>query len=146
MKELGIGILFENANDFYYGSSQIYGAETQLGQDTAAVEDLYGKSDTYVAMVPRGDLAVEQELSTALHEIPQVKSILSYVDTVDAEIPMGDMAFAEGGEIFSSGSEDMKGTEGLEYEYIEETDSCRVVKGVDQKQVDIPAYYEGKPL
>lgn len=80
--------LASNANDFYYGSSQIYGAETQLGQDTAAVEDLYGKSDTYVAMVPRGDLAVEQELSTALHEIPQVKSILSYVDTVDAEIPM----------------------------------------------------------
>ena len=53
---------------------------------------------------------------------------------------------AEGGGIFSSGSEDAEGTEGLEYEYIEETDSYRVVKGVDQKQVDIPAYYEGKPV
>ena len=80
--------LASNANDFYYGSSQIYGAETQLGQDTAAIEELYGKSDTYVAMVPRGDLATEQELSDALHDIPQVKSILSYVDTVGAEIPM----------------------------------------------------------
>ncbi len=80
--------LASNANDFYYGSSQIYGAETQFGQDTAAIEELYGKSDTYVALVPRGNLSVEQELSDALHDIPQVKSILSYVDTVGAEIPM----------------------------------------------------------
>lgn len=80
--------LASNANEFYYGSSQIYGGTTQYGQDTAAIEELYGKSDTYVAMVPRGDLATEQELSDALHDIPQVKSILSYVDTVGAEIPM----------------------------------------------------------
>ena len=80
--------LASNANDFYYGSSQIYGADTRLGQDTATIEEMYGKSDTYVAMVPRGDLATEQELSDALHDIPQVKSILSYVDTVGAEIPM----------------------------------------------------------
>ena len=52
----------------------------------------------------------------------------------------------ENKEIFSSGSEDAEGTEGLEYEYIEETDSYRVVKGVDQRQVDIPAYYQGKPV
>lgn len=80
--------LASNANEFYYGSSQIYGGTTQYGQDTAAIEELYGKSDTYVAMVPRGDLATEQELSDALHDIPQVKSTLSYVDTVGAEIPM----------------------------------------------------------
>ena len=80
--------LASNANEFYYGSSQIYGETTQYGKDTAASEELYGKSDTYVAMVPRGDLATEQELSDALHDIPQVKSILSYVDTVGAEIPM----------------------------------------------------------
>lgn len=80
--------LASNANDYYYGASQIYGPQTQLGQDTAAIEDLYGKSDTYVAMVPRGDLATEQKLSDSLHGIPQVKSILSYVDTVGAQIPM----------------------------------------------------------
>lgn len=80
--------LASGSNDYYYGASQIYGPQTQLGQDTAAIEDLYGKSDTYVAMVPRGDFATEQKLSHALHDIPQVKSILSYVDTVGAEIPM----------------------------------------------------------
>ena len=80
--------LASNANDFYYGSSHIYGEGTQVGQDTEAIEKQYGKSDTYVAMVPKGDLATEQSLSDALHDIPQVKSILSYVDTVGAEIPM----------------------------------------------------------
>ncbi len=82
------GYLASNANDFYYGASHIYGEETKLGQDVRAIEGRYGKSDTYVAMVPRGDLATEQELSAALHKLPQVKSILSYVDTVGAEIPM----------------------------------------------------------
>ena len=62
--------LASNANDFYYGSSLIYGEDTQLGQDTAAIEELYGKSDTYVAMVPRGSLATERSLSDALHEVP----------------------------------------------------------------------------
>lgn len=80
--------LGSNANSFYYGASHIYGEGTKLGEDTEAVEKLYGKSDTYVAMVPRGNLPLEQELSDALHDIPQVKSILSYVDTVGAEIPM----------------------------------------------------------
>ena len=35
-------------------------------------------------------------------------------------------------------------TEGLEYEYIEETDSYRVVKGVDVERVDIPYSHQGK--
>lgn len=80
--------LASNHNDFYYSAAHIYGANTQLGQDTQEIEDLFGKSDTYVALVPRGDLEKEQELSSALQEIPKVKSILSYVDTVGAEIPM----------------------------------------------------------
>lgn len=80
--------LASNHNDFYYGSSRIFGEETRLGQDMKSVNDVFGKSDTYVLMVPRGDLAKEQALSAALREIPQITSILSYVDTVGAEIPM----------------------------------------------------------
>lgn len=79
--------LASDSNAFYYGSAHIFGSETQLGADTAAIEEVFGKSDTYVLIVPRGDTATEKELSDALHEIPQVKSIISYVDTVGAEIP-----------------------------------------------------------
>lgn len=79
--------LASNQNSFWYGSSEIFGSDTQLGQDTAEIEEVFGKSDTYVILVPRGDLKSEQLLSDALHEIPEVKSVLSYVDTVGAEIP-----------------------------------------------------------
>ena len=38
-------------------------------------------------MVPKDSTATQAELSDAFHDIPQVKSILSYVDTVGATIP-----------------------------------------------------------
>ncbi|MFR8038441.1 MAG: efflux RND transporter permease subunit [Anaerovoracaceae bacterium] len=80
--------LASNSNSFYYGSSHIYDDTTQLGRDTADIEKIYGKSDSYAIMVPRGDTASEQKLSKALHDIPQVENITSYVDTVGEEIPM----------------------------------------------------------
>ncbi len=79
--------LASNANSFYYGASHIFGTETQLGADTAKIEDAFGQQDTYVLMVPKTSTATEAELSDALHDIPQVKSILSYVDTVGTVIP-----------------------------------------------------------
>ena len=47
--------------------------------------------------------------------------------------------------LFSSGEEEA-GTEGLVYEYVEETDSYKVVKGVDVDTVHIPETYDGKPV
>lgn len=79
--------LASNANSFYYGASHIFGSATQLGADTERIEDTFGKQDTYVLLVPKDSTAVQAELSQALHEIPQVKSILSYVDTVGETIP-----------------------------------------------------------
>lgn len=79
--------LGSNANHFYYGASKIFGTETQLGADTEKIQNIFGKSDTYVLMVPKEDKATQKELSDALHEIPEVSSILSYVDTVGTEIP-----------------------------------------------------------
>ena len=79
--------LASNANSFYYGASHIFGSKTQLGADTEKIEDAFGQQDTYVLMVPKNSTATQAELSEALHDIPQVKSILSYVDTVGATIP-----------------------------------------------------------
>lgn len=79
--------LASNNNSFYYGASHIFGAETQLGADTAKIEDIFGKNDTYVLMVPKTSTATQKELSDQLHTLPQVTSILSYVDTVGSQIP-----------------------------------------------------------
>ncbi len=79
--------LASNANSFYYGASHIFGQNTQLGADTAKIEDTFGQRDTYVLMVPNSSTATELKLSQDLHALPQIKSILSYVDTVGASIP-----------------------------------------------------------
>ncbi|MGN1376785.1 MAG: MMPL family transporter, partial [Dorea sp.] len=60
---------------------------TQLGKDTAAVEEIFGKNDTYAILVPGGDKEAERQLTDALNDLPEVKSIISYVNTVGEEIP-----------------------------------------------------------
>ena len=74
-------------NSYYYGASHIFGANTQLGADMAAIEDVFGKSDTYVLMVPKGNSAREKALSDAMKELPQVSGVLSYVDNAGSVIP-----------------------------------------------------------
>lgn len=75
-------------NSYYYGSSKIFGEETKLGQDTKKIDDIFGKSSNYVLMVPKGDFATEEKLSSELKDINKVSSIISYVDTAGSEIPL----------------------------------------------------------
>lgn len=79
--------LASNQNSFYYGSAHIFGKDTKLGKDTAAIEEIFGKNDTYAILVPKGNPVAERELTDDLNELPEVKSIISYVNTVGAEIP-----------------------------------------------------------
>lgn len=79
--------LGSNSNDYLYGSSEILGENSQYGKDTKAIEDVFGKSDTYVLLVPKGDTATQTALSDELHTLPEITSIISYVDIAGAEIP-----------------------------------------------------------
>lgn len=76
-----------NKNTYYYGSSHIFDASTQVGSDAEAVEEIFGKSDTYVLLVPNKNPTAEKKLSDTLHDIREVSSIISYTDTVGSEIP-----------------------------------------------------------
>lgn len=79
--------LGSNANDFYYGASHIFGADTKLGSDTQKIDGIFGESDTYVLLVPKESTATQKKLSGELKSLPQVTGVMSYVDTVGAEIP-----------------------------------------------------------
>ena len=79
--------LASNSNSYYYGSSHMFGEETKMGSDIKKVEAVFGESDTYVLLVPKGNTSMEKELSNELHTVPQVTSIISYVDMAGAEIP-----------------------------------------------------------
>ena len=74
-------------NDYYYGSTHIFEKGTQFGDDTAEIEDVFGKSDTYVLLVEKGDTATETELCNTLKEVPEVTSLISFVEAAGAEIP-----------------------------------------------------------
>ncbi len=72
--------LASNSNDYYFGSSRIFGSDTKLGQDTLAIEEVFGENDTYVLLVPKEEMATQTKLSDELNELKHVKSIISYVD------------------------------------------------------------------
>lgn len=74
-------------NAYYFGNSHIYGVDTKLGRDTVAIENEFGKSDTYVLLLPKGDLEKERKLSSDVKNIDEVSNIISYVDTVGETIP-----------------------------------------------------------
>ncbi|MGN0971988.1 MAG: RND family transporter, partial [Aristaeellaceae bacterium] len=80
--------LAQGSNDYYYGSGKIFGPETRLGADTQDVEEVFGQSDTYVLMVPKGNTAREEELSAEIRKLNQVSDVLSFVDNAGASIPM----------------------------------------------------------
>ena len=84
---IGPAFHFSNQNDFHFGSSHIFGAGTQYGEETQEIEDSFGQKDSYVLMLPKGNTAKETELSQKLQKMPQIESILSYVDNAGAQVP-----------------------------------------------------------
>ena len=76
-----------NKNSYYYGASHIFGKGTQLGDDTEEIEKVFGKSDTYVLLVPKGDRITEQKVSDKLHDLEEVTAVTSIVDTAGVTIP-----------------------------------------------------------
>ena len=74
-------------NDYYFGNSHVFGENTQVGRDKIAIEKEFGKGDNYALLLPKGNLEKERELSNELKSLPEVKSIVSYVDSVGETIP-----------------------------------------------------------
>lgn len=77
----------QNQNSFIYGSSGVYGAGTQLGDDTALIDEKFGKSNPMVLMVPQGHLATDKKLADDLTKVPQITSVTSYAGSVGVQIP-----------------------------------------------------------
>lgn len=74
---------------YLYGSSHIFDESTKLGADAAEITKAFGESDTYVLMVPKGDVSQEEALSAKLKALPEVSSVVSYVDTASSAVPSG---------------------------------------------------------
>ncbi|WP_010531338.1 efflux RND transporter permease subunit [Lentibacillus jeotgali] len=78
--------LAQSQTNFLYGTGG-HPENTRAGSDAAAIEESFGKFTPMVLLVPKGDLAREEELVQELDNLDHVKSTVSYVDTVGAGIP-----------------------------------------------------------
>lgn len=79
--------LASNQNEYYYGSSHIFGNDTKLGRDTERIKEVFGENDTYVVLVPKGSSATEVKLSNELKALDEVLDVISFVDNAGAEMP-----------------------------------------------------------
>lgn len=78
--------LAQSGTDFIYGMGEL-SEDSRAGQDAAVIEDEFGKYTPMVFLVPKGDLARENELIEELEKQNDVKSIVSYTNAVGAAIP-----------------------------------------------------------
>jgi predicted RND superfamily exporter protein len=86
---IGPSYLAQNKNSFSFGASGVFGDEsTQVGRENAEINDVFGRYSTMVLMVPKGELADEKALYNNIKDIKQVTSVVSYIGSVGAEIPM----------------------------------------------------------
>lgn len=149
------GVLGMSMNYPVFGAQIPEGAEQEiLTEETGGEVEVYSESSGNETLSGTGEGETESDAGLTQEENqdkpdeePQDKALASFGDGTKEQTEL--FSSGEGGteETFSSGEDtENEGTEGLEYEYMEETDSYRVVKGVDKEQIKIPGTYQGKPV
>jgi predicted RND superfamily exporter protein len=78
--------LGQSRTDFLYGSESAgVGSRSQIDSDK--IDKQFGTNNLVVALVPRGDVAKEQQLSESLLKLDHVTNVMSYARTIGPEIP-----------------------------------------------------------
>ncbi|MBU7592979.1 efflux RND transporter permease subunit [Metabacillus halosaccharovorans] len=78
--------LAQSQTNFIYGVGD-QPENTRVGSDIVKIKEQFGESTPLVLLVPRGDIAKEDELVQELENIEHVSSVLAYVNTVSSAIP-----------------------------------------------------------
>ncbi|WP_053363205.1 MMPL family transporter [Bacillus sp. FJAT-27251] len=78
--------LAQSRTDFIYGIGD-QPETTRAGSDFVKIQEQFGGYTPIVLLVPKGDVAKEEELVQELDKIDHVTNVISYVNTVDAAIP-----------------------------------------------------------
>lgn len=76
----------QSKTNFIYGMGDIP-ENTRAGQDTIQIDEAFDKFTPLVLLVPEGDLAREDKLTSELDRLPEIKSIISYTSAVGIAIP-----------------------------------------------------------
>jgi len=92
--------LGQGKTNFLYGMGE-HPENSRAGVDGQAIEDVFGKFNPLILLVPKGDLAREDQLASELKQLPHVKSIISYSETVGLTIPPEYLEESETEQFFS---------------------------------------------
>ena len=78
----------QGKNSFTYGASSMSsGEDTEIGRDTAKINNEFGKSNQLVFLLPREKSSLEKEFGEKLLSINNVSDVMSYSMSVGNEIP-----------------------------------------------------------
>lgn len=80
-----VSFMAQSNNSFKY-SSENEAAEGEVSA-SQVIEEKFGASNLFVALVPRGNGAAEYDMSLQLKEIPSVKSVQGYYSFIDYALP-----------------------------------------------------------
>lgn len=75
--------LAQSRNNFFYGATD----EIRPGSDAYKIEQVFGKTNSMVLLVPTGDSARETLLAEELSTLDNVTSVVSYASMVSNKIP-----------------------------------------------------------
>ncbi len=78
--------LAQSETSFIYGTGE-QPETTRAGADAAAIQEEFGENTPMALLVPNGDMAKEEELVQQLDNLPNVSSVISYVNVVSSAIP-----------------------------------------------------------
>ena len=82
--------LAQSKNHFTYGASSMASDdESDVGKAIIETDNIFGKSNQLVFMIPANDVASEKEIVDKLYEINGVSNVISYSNMVGNEIPKG---------------------------------------------------------
>ncbi|SEF65936.1 MMPL family transporter [Lachnospira multipara] len=77
----------QSKNTFIYGSAEPT-KESRLGVDSKKIEDVFGKSNMVVILVPRGNEEAESKLAEEFKNLDYVESVMSYANVIGFDVPM----------------------------------------------------------
>ncbi len=76
----------QSKTDFFYGAGGI--AETaRPGKDAIRIEEVFGKENKLVLLIPKEEIKSEYTLSRNLSKIPHITGVMSFVTVVGTDIP-----------------------------------------------------------
>ncbi len=80
--------LAQGRTDFVFGASKFAAPESQTAQDKAYINEAFGAQETWVVMVPEGNVVREQQLVDNLRELDCVSGVTSYVTVAGVAMPV----------------------------------------------------------